>query len=213
MWSTVMTSRLLAATVAMRFDRKPHTYQPASRQSTPSPDSRDMHRSSGGAAPVSQTVPAAQSPAASPAVKNVTPDGVLASPFSGQHGAHNSSALSNGTGVPVDSAALQLASLGAPYQPVASTYSSRAQSSELSAKGLQVKLPSPVHLIPSCTWSPYHCTCAWPKPGCQAIDCLPVTESVFGKLISVLSPFALAKLSPLMYLILILDHAGFLCTT
>ena len=90
-----------------------------------------MHRSSRAAALCSQ------SPTASPTVKHVAPDGVLASPFSGQHVADTLSAQSDRAVVPGDSSAPQPASVVS--QPVASTYSSRAQSSELSAKGLQVE--------------------------------------------------------------------------
>ena len=107
-----------------------------------------MHRSSGTAADVSQTAPAAESPAASSAVKQVTPEGVLASPFSGQDVADTSPAQSNASAAPVNPAIVQPASVAARSQPVASTYSSRAQSSELSAKGLQVKPPFPVSSCP-----------------------------------------------------------------
>lgn len=91
-----------------------------------------MHRSSRAAALCSQ------SPTASPTVKHVAPDGVLASPFSGQHVADTLSAQSDRAVLPGDSSVPQPASVVALSQPVASTYSSRAQS-ELSAKGLQVE--------------------------------------------------------------------------
>lgn len=98
-----------------------------------------MYRSSEAVAPVSQTAPAANSTAASPAGKHMLPDGVLASQFSGQDVDDTSPALSTGAAVPVDAAPVQPACVAAHSQPAPGTYSSWAQSSELSVKGLQVK--------------------------------------------------------------------------
>lgn len=85
---------------------------------------------------VNKSDPAAQAPA----TKQSIPDGVSASPFSRQLAADTSLAQAPVSATPVDASVVQPATLAAPSQPAASNDSSRAQSSELSAKGLQEPL-------------------------------------------------------------------------
>ena len=127
-----------------------------------------VHRRSGAAATVSQGAPAAQSPAAIPLVNQTNQlAGVLANPFSGQHAADTSPVHSARVAAPVEQVALQPASLVPQSQPDASPYSSRAQSSELSAKGLQVQQTahSSIHYS---VWSLSHYKCTSAKIRAQS---------------------------------------------
>lgn len=100
-----------------------------------------VHRLSRNPALVNKSDPAAQAPA----TKQSIPDGVSASPFSRQLAADTSLAQAPVSATPVDASVVQPATLAAPSQPAASNDSSRAQSSELSAKGLQVATCQPKH--------------------------------------------------------------------
>ncbi|KAL3156129.1 hypothetical protein ABBQ32_012425 [Trebouxia sp. C0010 RCD-2024] len=99
-------------------------------------ETEDVKESSRTQTVLNQSAPAAHSPAA----KQGTPDGVLASPFSRQLAVDASPALSTAVAAPVGTNVAQTAAVAALAQPAASNHSSRAQSSELSAKGLQEPL-------------------------------------------------------------------------